>query len=501
MTDGRTAQRRGDTIAAAVICFACLLGTIALTEYFFPLQWPAHVTFPFQRPGHIARMPVQDSPPAGLFAPDAAPPGDHGATTPADAEKAAAKTPPAGRSAAVPRHAGSPTASVAAAAPTQGAATSEVPVHEKKSTSGRSAVRAARGTRPSPLAPQVPRQKVNPVGPSHPSSSATPAGASAAPGAPPGPATASSSGHEGGARIGTGHRPGIGTEGAVQSETRVQADVQTTAKGFSSDRSEGAPRRQRKRGPAKAAVSRGSLSSLSVRKTLKQVWPTYIRSTRVNVPIPGHQWVAKHVDSLKKKRFEQIVPQRFDYSCGAAALATLLTYYFGRITSEKEAMKGMIRFGNPEMIRKRGFSLLDMQKYANEIGYRAGGYKVHLAQLEKIRLPLIVLITLGGRPHFVVLKGVRDGRAFLADPSVGNHVMDADRFGRVWNGTIFALQGPKNDGAPGLPLVAARPPGPDGQIAGMGLGFQFPLALDPARRIYINAQLAPPGILLPPSAR
>ena len=42
----------------------------------------------------------------------------------------------------------------------------------------------------------------------------------------------------------------------------------------------------------------------------------------------AHAAVKRH--TLKELRDQYVVKQDTDYSCGAAALATLLTYYFGR---------------------------------------------------------------------------------------------------------------------------------------------------------------------------
>jgi len=42
--------------------------------------------------------------------------------------------------------------------------------------------------------------------------------------------------------------------------------------------------------------------------------------------------------SLKELRDRYVVKQHLDYTCGAAALATLLTYYFGEETPEYESI-------------------------------------------------------------------------------------------------------------------------------------------------------------------
>ena len=45
--------------------------------------------------------------------------------------------------------------------------------------------------------------------------------------------------------------------------------------------------------------------------------------------------------SMKDLRDQNVVKQRFDFSCGAAALATLLHYGFGNSVTEAQVMVGL----------------------------------------------------------------------------------------------------------------------------------------------------------------
>src|SRR5690349_12408435 len=69
------------------------------------------------------------------------------------------------------------------------------------------------------------------------------------------------------------------------------------------------------------------------------------------------------VRTLKEIRFQRVVKQEYDFSCGSAALATLLTYHYNRPTLEDTALKAMFKEGDQERIRKEGFSMLDMKHY------------------------------------------------------------------------------------------------------------------------------------------
>jgi predicted double-glycine peptidase len=135
------------------------------------------------------------------------------------------------------------------------------------------------------------------------------------------------------------------------------------------------------------------------------------------------------------------VIQEWDTSCGAAALATVLTYAFGDPVSEKAAAQGMLRRTDPLRVRVRGgFSLLDMKRFAESRGYEAEGYRsLSLEELLRMRSP-IVPIDERGYAHFVVVRGGRDGVLDIADPAYGNRTMTQARFARAWkDGIGFVL--------------------------------------------------------------
>ncbi|WP_449406271.1 C39 family peptidase, partial [Massilia phosphatilytica] len=65
------------------------------------------------------------------------------------------------------------------------------------------------------------------------------------------------------------------------------------------------------------------------------------------------------VKSMRELRFTSTTRQQYDFSCGSAALATLLTYHYGHPISETVAFKAMWDNGDQAKIRREGFSLLD----------------------------------------------------------------------------------------------------------------------------------------------
>ena len=144
------------------------------------------------------------------------------------------------------------------------------------------------------------------------------------------------------------------------------------------------------------------------------------------------------VRSMEDLKFAGVVRQRFDFSCGSAALATLLRLY-GDAHGESRAFRGMWAGGDQAQIRRLGFSLLDMKRYLDKLGRSANGYKVTLEQVEKTGLPGIALIAPRGYRHFVVVLGVRNGEVLVGDPSLGLRVERAEEFKKNWNGVYFAI--------------------------------------------------------------
>jgi hypothetical protein len=163
-------------------------------------------------------------------------------------------------------------------------------------------------------------------------------------------------------------------------------------------------------------------------------------------PAPGEDagW-GKPVLSLKEIRNEGVVRQKWDISCGAAALSTLLTYQFKDNTPETDIVVWMLHRTDAARVRERhGFSLLDMKHFAQARGYTAEGFSdMSIDELASQKSAVIVPIRLKGFDHFVVVKGIIDGRIFLADPGFGNVTMKTDRFQKLWkNGIVFIVHPP-----------------------------------------------------------
>lgn len=154
--------------------------------------------------------------------------------------------------------------------------------------------------------------------------------------------------------------------------------------------------------------------------------------------LPGVSPTLK-VQSFQAQRFSAVIPQHFDYSCGSAALATLLTYSYDLPVRELPVFTSMVLHGNRALIQKYGFSLLDMKNYLQRHHLASAGFRAPIAKLEEVGVPAIVLINENGYRHFVVITGARDGRVLLADPAVGMRSERVSRFLHQWSGIFFLI--------------------------------------------------------------
>ena len=161
----------------------------------------------------------------------------------------------------------------------------------------------------------------------------------------------------------------------------------------------------------------------------------------LELPVAGGRFSVP-ASSLKEIRFRSTLRQQYDFSCGSAALATLLTYHYAHPVSEQQVFEAMFLNGDQAKIRKEGFSLLDMQHYLAGTGWRADGVQLPRQKLVDARLPAIVLIADKGYHHFVVIKGVSDGRILVGDPSSGARAMTRAAFERIWESKLlFVIHG------------------------------------------------------------
>ncbi len=152
----------------------------------------------------------------------------------------------------------------------------------------------------------------------------------------------------------------------------------------------------------------------------------------------------KPVTTLRDLRYRDMVRQQYDFSCGSAALASVLRYGYGMEVDEPHMIRSMLVGNDPKEVVRNGFSMLDMKHYVEGIdGFRAHGFRIDAAALYRLQMPVIALLDLHGYKHFVVVKGAQAGRVFVADPALGHRVMNEQDFVKGWNGIVLAVVGNK----------------------------------------------------------
>jgi predicted double-glycine peptidase len=133
---------------------------------------------------------------------------------------------------------------------------------------------------------------------------------------------------------------------------------------------------------------------------------------------------AEELKSSDDLLFKGIIKQSHDNTCGIAALSTLINGIIENSHVTEDDVVNAIKTSSND-VGDEGYSLRDLQQAAEKLGHHAEWRKINRTVLPKIKQPVIVLVGLNANfPHFVVLKGIINNEAFLADPIRGNIRID-----------------------------------------------------------------------------
>jgi uncharacterized protein len=185
----------------------------------------------------------------------------------------------------------------------------------------------------------------------------------------------------------------------------------------------------------------------------------------------------KNIRTLAQIRGEGVVKQRWDISCGAAALSTLLTYDFKDTTPETAIVVWLLHRVDAGRVRARGgFSLLDLKHFAEARGYKADGFTgMTIRDLVLEKSSVIVPIRSKGVDHFVVVKGFVAGHVILVDPAFGNMTMRVDQFTKLWkSGIVFEVHPPDEKMAVDKSATIASRLQPDETVISRNIGITTP---------------------------
>jgi len=156
--------------------------------------------------------------------------------------------------------------------------------------------------------------------------------------------------------------------------------------------------------------------------------------------LPHRAHYSVPVKSYQEIVFGDIFRQQYDFSCGSAALASLLTFHYATESSEQEIFKSMFEKGDKEKIKEKGFSLLDMKVYLESIGLRSDGFKIGLSKIKEVGVPGITLVNFDGYMHFVIIRGINNHSVVLGDPSRGTMIMKIDEFEKYYQGIVLLVR-------------------------------------------------------------
>lgn len=169
---------------------------------------------------------------------------------------------------------------------------------------------------------------------------------------------------------------------------------------------------------------------------------------------------SKPVFSWREIKTQNIVMQQRDYSCGAAALATLLRFYWGHQVNEEMILGTVEQMLEPAELEDRareGLSMTDLKDAAIKLGYLATVGEVTYDELTGSKVPVVLVVNLGGTNHFVVFRGVVGDAVFLADPLRGHKRISAQAFKRAWQQNAILVAAPPGETQSSRSQLAIHP--------------------------------------------
>lgn len=126
-------------------------------------------------------------------------------------------------------------------------------------------------------------------------------------------------------------------------------------------------------------------------------------------------------------RYEGVIGQTSYYTCGPAAVATLLTHYYGQPTTESEILELSEKAmeGSDKKPEERGVTALALRQALANKNIQARGIRLTLTSLadyfRKGGLPVVLHVT-KPQMHYVLAVGMVGDWVILADPSWGRRI-------------------------------------------------------------------------------
>ncbi|MEN4007360.1 MAG: C39 family peptidase [Methanobacteriaceae archaeon] len=126
-----------------------------------------------------------------------------------------------------------------------------------------------------------------------------------------------------------------------------------------------------------------------------------------------------------------VVMQSTNYSCGPAALATVLQNI--GVNSTEGDLKVLAGTDTS------GTSMYGLVRAAKAKGLNATGIRL---SIDDLRPNMIVHVTIDGEGHYSVVRRVTNESVYLADPSKGNIVLSREEFSAIFTGNVLVISDP-----------------------------------------------------------
>lgn len=136
----------------------------------------------------------------------------------------------------------------------------------------------------------------------------------------------------------------------------------------------------------------------------------------------------KPVNYGKKAKVPVVMQLEF-LECGAACLTMVLAYY-GRYITLEQAREDC-------GVSRDGQNALNIIKAARNYGMEAKGFRMEPEMFKSFDMfPCIIH---WGFNHFVVLTGMKNGKAYINDPGMGDRTVSMEEFDEQFTGVVLAM--------------------------------------------------------------
>ena len=122
--------------------------------------------------------------------------------------------------------------------------------------------------------------------------------------------------------------------------------------------------------------------------------------------------------------------QKYSYDCGAACVATILSYF--DIKEELATISRKCRTGS------KGTTLYDMKQALSQHEVKFEGFECSKRDFKDLKTPLIAQITsFENANHFVILKSISMDKVEIFCPVEGFRILNKHDFLEEWTGRIL----------------------------------------------------------------